>query len=509
MIPLPVRAPDRPAPYPISSTWERLTALAGREWLAIAAGGCAVFAVVTALISVNQPERLWGMCAGGSYAAAAVVAAVARRRGRGAAVILALTGALLIPLGWMISAGLAQPEVGVVSRSASLFLHLGTPYESLVALAAAHSVNAYDPYLPALIMFGMPRAALGNGMLTDPRVWFGLVFVVTFVTALAVARARRPGWCAAVVLASPVVALPLSVGGDDLPVLGLMGLGLALAGRDELGRWLPVASGIVLGLAAAMKATAWPALVVVLVFVAARRGWRGVAWFSAAAAVVAAAADGATLAAHPSAAWVNTVLFPLGLAAMKSPAASTLPGHLIASAWSGGHELDLALIAAAGVAIGVWLIVRPPQHVQAAGWRLILGLTVLFLLAPASRVGYFTYPAGLAAWLLLMRADANTSADATADAASVGAADAAEAGSPARLASPARVSARLASPARVSARLASPARASGGLASPARVWGGLASPAGVRGGLAAARSSLDSWVRMWLARPGNGNRGVR
>ena len=47
------------------------------------------------------------------------------------------------------------------------------------------------------------------------------------------------------------------------------------------------------------------------------------------------------------------------------------------------------------------LIIRPPKDAQAAGWRLVLGLTLLFGLAPASRVGYFVYPAGLAAWLLL------------------------------------------------------------------------------------------------------------
>jgi hypothetical protein len=306
----------------------------------------------------------------------------------------------------MVSTGLAQPEVGVVSRSAAMFLHRGTPYQGLTALAAAHSVNAYDPYLPALIMFGIPRALLGGGPVTDPRVWFGLVFVLTFITAAAVAGARRPGWCAAVVTASPVVALPLSVGGDDLPVLGLMCLGMAVAGRDDLGRWRPVAAGLVMGLAAAMKATAWPALAVTLVFVTARQGRRAVVPFVAAAFGVAVAADGATLASHPAAAWANTVLFPLGLAKMKSPAASALPGHLIASTWSGGHVADLVMIAAVGLAIGVWLFVRPPQGMQAAGWRLVLGLTALFLLAPASRVGYFTYPFGLAAWLLMLRTGA-------------------------------------------------------------------------------------------------------
>jgi glycosyl transferase family 87 len=404
MISLPVRVPERYVPHPTSSNRARLIAAARREWLPIAAVGSAVFAVVTALISVNQPERLWGLCAAGGYGVAAVTAVVLRYRGPVVAVTVGLTGAVLVPLGWMISAGLAQPEVGVVSHGASMFLHHGTPYLGPAALAAAHNVNAYDPYLPALIMFGMPRALLGSGLVTDPRVWFGLGFLLTFVTAAAVAGARRPGWCAVVVIASPVVALPLSVGGDDLPVLGLMCLGLAVAARDDLGRWRPLAAGLIIGLAAAMKATAWPALAMALVFVIAQQGRRAVAPYLAAALAVAVAADGATLAAHPSAAWTNTVLFPLGLAQMRSPAASALPGHLIASTWSAGHTADLALIATAALAFGIWLIVRPPRSLQAAGWRLVLGLTVLFLLAPASRVGYFTYPCGVAAWLLILRA---------------------------------------------------------------------------------------------------------
>src|SRR5205085_607880 len=154
-----------------------------------------------------------------------------------------------------------------------------------------------------------------------------------FAAALAAAGVRRPGWCTAAVMASPVIALPLSVGGDDLPVLGLMCLGLAIAGGTgapglAAAHWRAGAAGLVMGLAAAMKATAWPVLGVVLVLVAARGGRRAVGWFCLAAADVAAGADGATLAAQPGAAWANTVLFPLGLAKVASPAASPLPGHL-------------------------------------------------------------------------------------------------------------------------------------------------------------------------------------
>jgi hypothetical protein len=47
----------------------------------------------------------------------------------------------------------------------------------------------------------------------------------------------------------------------------------------------------------------------------------------------------------------------------------------------------------------VSLIVRPPRDVPSATWRLIIGLALMFTLAPATRFGYFMYPLGLWAWL--------------------------------------------------------------------------------------------------------------
>ena len=374
-----------------------------REWVAVVFGVSAVFAAVTALTSFNAPERVWGAFAAVSYAVAAVIAAVVRRRGVSLAVLISLAGALAAPLAWMAITGMAQPEVAVIIRSAAMLVHHGTPYASPAALAAAHSWHAYDPYLPALIVFGVPRV-FGGGLLTDPRIWFGVAFVATFGAAVRIARVPRPAWWTVLVTASPVVALPLAAGGDDLPVLGLMCLGLALASRGSRGQWRwAAAAGLALGLAAAMKATAWPAVAVVAVLLTARQGWRAVAWFTAAVLGAALVADGPVVAAHPAAALANTVLYPLGLAKVASPAASMLPGHMLAGAGTWGHWTALALMALAGAGVAVSLIVRPPEDAHGAGWRLALGLALLFVLAPASRVGYFVYPLGLAAWLLLSR----------------------------------------------------------------------------------------------------------
>jgi len=228
-----------------------------------------------------------------------------------------------------------------------MYVHHGTPYASPAALAVAHSWRAYDPYLPALIAFGVPRV-LADGLFTDPRIWFGIAFVITFWAAARIARVPRPVWWTVLITASPVVALPLAVGGDDLPVLGLMCLALALASRAARGNWPWVAgAGLAIGLAAAMKATAWPAVAVLAVLFAARQGWRAAAWFGAAVLSAGLVTDGIVVAEHPAAAVANTVLYPLGLAKVASPAASMLPGHMLAGAGTWGHWTALALLALA------------------------------------------------------------------------------------------------------------------------------------------------------------------
>jgi Glycosyltransferase family 87 len=388
-----------------------LCAAVEHEWPAALLVACALFACAVAAISSDAPQRLWGELAAASYGLAALAALAGRRRGLPLAVVISVAGAALIPLAWMASSRMGQPEVSVVIRSARLFLHQGTPYEGAGAIAAAHNPYAYNPYLPALAFFGLPHALFGGGLLTDPRVWFGVVFVAGFGTALRVSGVSRPWLWAVVVTASPIIAYPLSTGGDDLPVLALICLGLALlrpgaagsAGGAEGGpstRRIILAS-LALGLAAAMKATAWPALAVALALVAARRGARAAALLGLVTLCVPLAVDGAVLFAQPSSVVSNTILYPLGLTKIKTPAASVLPGHLMTEAWPWGHWAAIGLILLAGLAIAVWLVVSPPEDERAAGWRLVIGLTLMFAFAPASRFGYIIYPLGLAAWLML------------------------------------------------------------------------------------------------------------
>src|SRR5260370_14973340 len=109
-----------------------------------------------------------------------------------------------------------------------------------------------------MALFGIPRALLGPGLFTDPRIWFCVVFVAAFGTALALAGARDVLRWTALVTATPVVAFSLTVGGTDVPVLALLCLGLALLWH----RPRPTLAGIALRTAAPTQSTALPALIV-------------------------------------------------------------------------------------------------------------------------------------------------------------------------------------------------------------------------------------------------------
>jgi hypothetical protein len=204
------------------------------------------------------------------------------------------------------------------------------------------------------------------------------------------------------IVASPVIAFPLAVGITDPPVIALMFLTLALIARPSN----VLRAAVALGVACAMKATAWPAVPVFTAMLAARDSAR-TAWRFIGATFVVTLALSAALAPSalrsPYAFLQNIVLFPLGLSKYKTPAASPLPGHLLAITGMAGHWAAVVLVAAAGLGFAVSLILRPPADARAAAWRLALGLAVMFTLAPATRWGYFVYPMGLVVWLVLTR----------------------------------------------------------------------------------------------------------
>jgi hypothetical protein len=376
---------------------------------ALAYGASGLFALGVVLVSNQTPHRLWGACAAAAYGCAALVSLTRLRWRRELALAAAAAGAVVIPLCWLAAAGQAMPEVAVVAHSAELLIKHGRPYESAARLGA--DVYGYNPYLPGMTLFGLPRALFGNSVLTDPRLWDALAFIAAFWASLRIAGTTSPARRTTLVTASPLIAFPLAVSGNDLPVIGLLCLGLALAARPDTHRrsasaWAglassPVLAGLALGAAAALKATAWPALLIVAVLFLARDGRPAAARFAAAAAAVLAVVAGPFLLIQPRDLIANTVDFPLGLTSAHSPAASPLPGHLIAATGPAGQLAVIALMAAGAAGLAILLVTRPPRTAVAAAVYVALALTMLFTLAPATRWGYFVYPLGLACWLYL------------------------------------------------------------------------------------------------------------
>jgi hypothetical protein len=373
-------------------------------YAAFAAFACVVFAT-----SRQPPQWIWAIWAVGGYGLAAIVAALWRKRGTGAALVIALAGALVAPLTWQVTLGskMSKADEGslqVVARSAVLLLRHGTPY--LPADQISH-VLQYNPYEPAMAVFGLPAALGLHGAAGDPRLWMGVAAAALLAVAFRLAQRGNALRSTALAFASPVLALPLTLGLTDVPVVALLILVLACTMASPERRAQATAA-IALGAACAIKATAWPALPVIAAMLAARDGARAATRFTVTAgitmAVLVAATSPASVTA-PAALFQNTVLFPLGMTRYQTEAASPLPGHMLAVIGPAGRWAAIGLLCAASLVIGASLVVKPPADTRAAVRRLAVTLVAIFTLAPASRWGYFVYPAALLAFVSMARSD--------------------------------------------------------------------------------------------------------
>jgi hypothetical protein len=396
-------------------------ALIHQHWLSrnrlLAANGAFTIYAIALAVDTGHADRIWALWAAVGYGVTTLIIWLTRHKNVPLIwpMLVSLAGALAAPVTWLATRVAPTPEVQVISRSATLLLQHGTPYLPQGELATWLS---YNPYLPVMALFGMPKALGATGLFGDPRLWLTATSIALIGAAFMVAAPHRHcDSCRRNVLlstvffaASPVIAFPLAVGITDPPVIALMFLTLALIARPSgLFR-----AAVALGVACAMKATAWPAVPVFTAMLAARDGarsaWRFIGVTIGVAGVLAVALAPTTLV-DPYAFLQNTVLFPLGLSAHKTPAASPLPGHLLAMTGMAGHWAAVGLLVAAGLGFAVSLIIRPPADAQAAAGRLALGLAVMFTLAPATRWGYFVYPIGLAGWMVLTRQAPGTPAE--------------------------------------------------------------------------------------------------
>jgi Glycosyltransferase family 87 len=377
-----------------------------RSRLLAANGAFAVYATALA-IDTGHADRTWAVWAAVGYWLTTLIILLTRHKNVSMLVplLVSLAGAMAAPVIWLATRVAPTAEVQVISRSAVLLLQHGTPY---LAPGQFDSWLSYNPYLPAMAVFGLPRALGASGLLGDPRVWLAVVSTALIWAAFRVAAPHRGcedcrhGVLLSTIfaVASPAIAFPLAVGITDPPVIALLFLALALITRPSG----VLKAAAALGVACAMKATAWPAVPVFGAMLAtrdaARSAWRFVG-------VTAAVAVGLSLVMAPTALTApvsfleNTVLYPLGLTRHETPAASPLPGHLLAMTGTAGHWAAIGLLVTAGVAFAVWIVIRPPADARAAAWRLAIGFTAMFTLAPATRWGYYVYPICLCGWLVL------------------------------------------------------------------------------------------------------------
>lgn len=353
----------------------------------------AVLAAGLAVVTIYHGHRVWGVVSAAAYAAGALVTAMSgvpshRRRMLVAGGIFAVSA--LVPLAVLVAqrvhgvAWSAQPEVEVVERMARLLLDTGTPYAPATQLVRFQD---YSPYLPAMALFGLPRA-LADSPLTDARLVFGTVAALLALLAWRLlGRPELPVRAVQLVAVLPATTLTVATGGDDLPVLALLVLAGVCCHLDR-----PAAAGLAGGLALAMKLTAAPVLLVLAIALIATGRRDRVLSFGGVALGVAAVLVVPAAVVSPGGLVEHVIRFPAGLTGVASPAASPLPGYLLAQTGPAGRALALGLLALAAVAVLGWVLRRPPRTPAQAAERAAAGLLVAMLLMPATRFGYLIYP---------------------------------------------------------------------------------------------------------------------
>ncbi len=391
-------------------------------------GLSALFAALTVLGSRSSDYRAWGKEAVVPYALVGLVSAFVAWRAHVAPIApvlirwvrrlgvgVLLLGAVVVPLVVQVTlraqarpGAHAQPEVAVIERAGDRVAQNKDPYlaqPTTVGTAPSSDAKTVDssaffPYLPGMIPFGLVNTIAAPPELTDARVAFASFTLVVAAAALALsgASAGRRGRAFQFLVVLPSGALPMVTGGDDLPVLALMLLGLVLAARRR-----PVLGGIALGLGATLKLTAWPLALMLALVVADRNERRASLRYALAALVVSLPVLALGIAPGPKAFVENVIRFPLGLAHVRSPAASPLLGQVLVHAFPRERRPITVVLALAGAALLLAIYRRYRPRTPAAIARFVAaGLVIATVLAPATRFGYLIYPVNLLVWAYVL-----------------------------------------------------------------------------------------------------------
>jgi hypothetical protein len=409
---------------PIRAVWDWLCSLDPLRQDALLYLLAALYAAITVVWDTGDYHD-WASLAVGPYAAAALVAElVARRRppvafvrrARQGIVLALIAGAVVAPVAanviWRAEAlpgAHGQPEVRVVEAAGDRLASGHDPYLHQPLTVGVDPTNddksvdsnSYFPYLPGMVPFGLTNALGGPKELGDSRLPLTGFTLVVVAIALLVSDAPkgRRGRVLQVLVVLPTGALPLATGGDDLPVLALMLLSLVLAQSRR-----PVLSGIAAGASGTLKLTAWPLALVLALAQRDRAGKRTWVRYLLAVAAVSLPVVVAGVVPDPTGFYVNVVKFPLGLAKVKSPAASPLLGQFLTTILPGSQRAITAGLVGVGlvaVALIAWKL--PPTTPLAAARLTGLALLLATALAPATRFGYLIYPINLLTWVYLLK----------------------------------------------------------------------------------------------------------
>jgi hypothetical protein len=440
-MPTTTTAIDRPVALVVDaarSVAERVMAIPPEWGDALLYFASALFALATIYTSTNALYQVWGRMALSPFAFGALASAVlawlvrrARRRRNGALsprqhrrawlarLVIAgcvFVGALAIPMGleilWQfdgVPGSHLQPEVTSVEIGGQDLVKGVNPYRPLVR--EHHAVKYHPPgepdyagflpYLPLMAVLGIPSEIWPNNGMSDARIFFCVTTLVAAALALYLCKAdgRRKMRALQALVILPLASLPLSTGGDDIPVVAFLLLAMVLARRRR-----PFLSGVVLGIASAMKFTAWPLAVLALFAARGRKGERRPLTMLAGILVVAVPAIFPFALRGPFALIDDVVLFPLGLSAIPSTAASALPGHVLVTEFP---SLNRALPLAVGIILAVGLArhlyKRTPRTASEVCTVAGVVMTVLIVLAPNPRVGYLLYPINFFVWAYLLK----------------------------------------------------------------------------------------------------------
>ncbi|MBV8401299.1 MAG: hypothetical protein JOZ17_21610, partial [Acetobacteraceae bacterium] len=179
----------------------------------VAACFAAFTVYAAAMVFTGHADGTWAVWAFGGYAIATMLMLATRSWVLPLAV--ALGGALVAPLAWLMTRTAATAEVVVIGRAADHVLKYGTPYLPPGQLTGW---KAYNPYLPLMDVFGLPRAVGIHGVLGDTRIWVTLTTILLIAAAFAIASPHRLRDCphcrtriagaTALAVASPVIAFP-------------------------------------------------------------------------------------------------------------------------------------------------------------------------------------------------------------------------------------------------------------------------------------------------------------